>query len=63
MELKEEVTLRTLVASEGKIIISKETMTDEETGEELPVIKAKTIHLGKHDSPDNYIEIDESEEK
>lgn len=64
MELKEEqVTLRKLTASEGKIIISKETKIDEETGEEVPVIKSKKIYLGKHDSEENYIEIDEMEEK
>lgn len=63
MELKEEqVTLRKLTASEGKIIISKETQTDEETGEEKPVVKSKEVYLGKFDSEDNYIEIDESEE-
>lgn len=33
MELrKEQVTLRTLIAEEGKVIISKETQIDEETG-------------------------------
>ncbi len=63
MELKEEqVTLRKLTASAGKIIISKETKIDEETGEEVPVVKSKEIYLGKFDSEDNYIEIDEVEE-
>lgn len=58
----EQVTLRKLTASEGKIIISKETQIDEETGEEKPVVKSKEIYLGKFDSEDNYVEIDESEE-
>ena len=63
MKLEEEkVTLRKLTASEGKIIISKETQIDEETGEKNPVTKAKKIYLGKNDSEDNYEEIDESEE-
>ena len=58
----EQVTLRKLTASEGKIIISKETTTDEETGEEKPVVKSKEAYLGKYDSEENYIEVDESEE-
>lgn len=64
MELKEEqVTLRKLTASEGKVIISKETKNDEETGEKVPIVKSKEIYLGKYDSEENYIEIDESEEQ
>lgn len=64
MELrKEQVTLRTLIAEEGKVIISKETQIDEETGGEIPVTKAKKIYLGKNDSEENYTEIDESEKK
>lgn len=63
MKLEEEqVTLRKLTASEGKIIISKEMQKDEETGEERPVIKSKKVYLGKYDSEENYIEVDESEE-
>lgn len=58
----EQVTLRKLTASEGKIIVSKEMKIDEETGEEKPVVKSKEIYLGKYDSEDNYVEIDESEE-
>lgn len=60
---KEQVTLRTLIAEEGKVIISKETTINEETGEKNPVTKAKKIYLGKNDSEENYTEIDESEEK
>ncbi len=64
MELKkEQVLVRTLIASEGKVIISKETHVDEETGEEEPIVKSKEIYLGKYDSEENYIEIDESEEQ
>ena len=63
MKLEEEkVTLRKLTATEGKIIISKETQIDEETGKEVPVVKSKEIYLGKFDSEDNYVEIDEMEE-
>ena len=64
MELKEEqVRLRRLIPDKGKVIISKETKIDEETGEEVPVVRSKEIYLGKYDSEDNYIEIDEREEK
>lgn len=55
MELQEkQVTLRKLVASEGKIIVSKSL--DEEGN---PVVKAKEIYLANGDSEDNYEEIDE----
>ena len=61
MELKEtDVKLRKLRADEGKIIISKETQKDE-NGIEMPIVKAKEIYLGKEDSEDNYVEIDEEE--
>lgn len=56
----EQVTLRKLIASEGKIIISRETQIDEETGEEKPILKSKEVYLGKYDSEENYIEIDEN---
>lgn len=63
MELQEtNVKLRKLTADEGKIIISKETKKDEK-GIENPVVKAKEIYLGKEDSKDNYVEIEESEEE
>lgn len=55
MELQEkQVTLRKLVANEGKIIVSKSL--DEEGN---PVVKAKEIYLAVGDSEDNYEEIDE----
>ena len=62
MEIQ-EVKLRKLVASEGKVIISKEKQTDEEGKEtEIPLVRSKEIYLGKNDSEENYIEIDEMEE-
>ena len=62
MELQEtDVKLRKLTADEGKIIISKETQKDE-NGIEVPIVQAKEIYLGKEDSEDNYIEVEESEE-
>lgn len=62
MEIQ-EVKLRKLIASEGKVIISKEKQTDEEGNEtEMPLVKSKEIYLGKNDSEENYIEIDEMEE-
>lgn len=57
----EQVILRKLTPSDGKIIISKETIIDEETGKEKPAVKSKEIYLGKYDSEDNYIEIDDEE--
>lgn len=62
MELQEKnVKLRKLTADEGKVIVSKETEKDE-NGNDIPVVKAKEIYLGKEDSEENYIEIEESEE-
>lgn len=62
MNLQEtNVKLRKLTADEGKVIISKETQTDE-NGVETPVVKSKEIYLGKQDSQENYVEIEESEE-
>lgn len=62
MELQEtNVKLRKLTADENKIIISKETQKDE-NGVDVPIVKAKEIYLGKEDSKENYIEVEESEE-
>lgn len=62
MELQEtNVKLRKLTAAEGKIIISKETQKDE-NGIEVPIVKSKEIYLGKEDSQENYIEVEEREE-
>lgn len=62
MELQEtNVKLRKLTADENKIIISKETQKDE-NGVDVPIVKAKEIYLGKEDSEENYIEVEESEE-
>lgn len=59
MEIQ-EVKLRKLVASEGKILVSKEVKIDEKGNEtEISLVKSKEIYLGKNDSEDNYIEIDE----
>lgn len=61
MELQEtNVKLIKLTAAEGKIIISKETQKDE-NGTDVPVLKAKEIYLGKEDSEENYVEVDEEE--
>ena len=55
MEVQEkQVTLRKLVASEGKILVSKSK--DEEGNY---VVKAKEIYLALGDNEDNYEEIDE----
>ncbi len=51
----QEVTLRKLVADEGKIIVSKE----KEDGR--PITISREIFLGDVDVPENYEEIDESE--
>jgi len=59
MELQEtNVKLRKLTADEGKIIVSKEIVKDED-GKDIPVVQAKEIYLGKEDSEDNYIEVEE----
>lgn len=58
----EQIQLRKLVASEGKIIVSNSTHIDEETGEEVPDVQGKVIYLGKNDSEENYEEIDFVEE-
>lgn len=59
MNLQEtNVKLRKLTADEGKIIISKETQTDE-NGIETHVAKSKEIYLGKQDSEENYVEVEE----
>ena len=63
MELrKEQVTLRTLIAEEGKVIISKETTINEETGEKNPVTKTivrKTIQKLMKVRKNNYGRINE----
>ena len=51
----QEVTLRKLVAEQGKIIVSKE----QDGGR--PITISHEIYLGDADSPENYEEIDESE--
>ena len=61
MELQEtNVKLRKLTADEGKIIVSKETQKDE-NGLDVPIVRAKEIYLGKEDSEENYVEVDEEE--
>lgn len=61
MELQEtNVKLRKLTADENKIIISKETQKDE-NGIDVPIVRAKEIYLGKEDSENNYIEVNEEE--
>lgn len=47
MEIQEKrITLRKLTASEGKAIISKE-MTEDENGNEVPLVRTKEIYLRK----------------
>lgn len=58
MKLEEkQVTLRKLVASEGKIIVSK---TLDEEGN--PTVKAKEVYLAVGASEDDFEEVDEVEE-
>lgn len=55
MELQEkQVTLRKLVASEGKVIVSKSV---DEDG--LPVVRTKELYLAVGDNADNYEEVEE----
>lgn len=51
---EKQVVLRKLVASEGKVIISKEK--DEEG---KPTLVTKELYLAVNDSEDNYEEVDE----
>lgn len=51
---EKQVTLRKLVASEGKVIVSK---TLDEEGN--PVVKTKELYLANGASEDDYEEIDE----
>ncbi len=55
-KIEKEVTLRTLIADEGKVIISKET---NEYGN--PVVVSKEIYLGKEATEEDFEEINESE--
>lgn len=62
MRLEEtDVKLRKLTADEGKVIVSKETQKDK-NGIDVPVVKSKEIYLGKEDSEENYVEVEEREE-
>ena len=55
MQLQEQqVTLRNLVASEGKILVSK---TSDEEGN--PTVKSKEIYLADGASENDFEEIDE----
>ena len=55
MKLEEkQVTLRKLVASEGKIIVSK---TKDEEGN--PTVRTKEVYLANGASADDFEEIDE----
>lgn len=59
MQLEEkQVVLRKLVASEGKILVSK---TLDEEGN--PSVRAKEIYLGKGASEEDFKEIDYIEEE
>ena len=61
MQLEEKnVIVRKLTADENKIIISKETQKDE-NGNEVPVVRAREVYLGKEDSEENYVEVEEEE--
>lgn len=51
-----------LHADDGKIIISKAIIIDEETGEEKPEVMSEIVCLGINDSTDNYYEINIGEE-
>lgn len=53
---EKQVVLRKLVASEGKIIISKSL--DEEGN---PVVRAKEIYLANGSNAEEYEEIDDAE--
>lgn len=59
MKIEEkQVTLRKLVASEGKILVSK---TLDEEGE--PTVKSKEIYLAVGANADDFEEVDDIKEK
>lgn len=61
MQLQEtNVKIRKLTADEGKMIVSKEMQKDEK-GNDVPIVRTKEIYLGKEDSEENYIEVNEEE--
>ena len=47
-----------LLADEGKIIQSKKTHYDEELKKDVPDIESTIIYLGKNDSEENYMEVE-----
>lgn len=47
-----------LLADEGKIIQSKSTHYDEELNKEVSDIESTIIYLGKNDSEENYMEVE-----
>ena len=49
-----KVTLRKLVASEGKVFVSKEL--DEEG---TPTVKSKEVYLAENGNEEDFIEVDE----
>lgn len=55
-KIEKEVTLRTLIADEGKVIISKEL---NELGN--PVVVSKEIYLGKEATEEDFVEISEED--
>lgn len=48
-----------LKADDGKIIQSKATHYDEEQEKEVQDVEGTIIYLGKNDSPENYVEVEE----
>ncbi len=56
-----ETKLKKLIASEGMVIVPKETQYDED-GNELPKEGSKIVYLAINSSEDNYEEIEEVEE-
>lgn len=61
MEVKQINKIKKIIAGNGKIIVSKSTHIDEETGKKVYDIQGKIVYLGKYDSEENYIEIDDIE--
>lgn len=62
MEIQEQkITLRKLIASEGKVLRLKE-ITKDQDGKEIPGQLAKIVYLAVNESADDYEEIDEVKE-
>lgn len=60
METK-NIKIRKVIAEEGKLIVSKARVINEETNVELPEVYTKELFLGAEANLDDFEEVDEAE--